>query len=268
MAVVGWSYSECMIWNYLPNCGWICLLWMNFLTFSFGKQFWNLEFYVCCDSEIDENNVHPNQRWSRGHKPQDQGQKNPRPRTALSRPDPLDAKDRNARGQEPRIQAQVSSKKKLLKFFFRRSPKRKVLKKFCQAICKILTIQEIVLSSSRGQSNFLGLEASRPRTWPLRPRPRTSKCVLEDVLEAKEVFEDFTSDPNHPPCNYSSMILKNICKNWRRNILPISTLYFDLIVAKRRLTKKAVTMTIKAIILFINLRHRLRQPVAMYKMEK
>ena len=55
---------------------------------------------------------------------------------------------------------------------------------------------KIVLSSSRGQSNFRGLEASRPRprTWPLRPRPRTSKCVLEDVLEANDVLEDSTSD--------------------------------------------------------------------------
>ena len=55
------------------------------------------------------------------------------------------------------------------------------------AIFKILTIPKIVLSSSRGQGNFRGLEASRPR-------PRTSKCVLEDVLEAKDVLEDSTSD--------------------------------------------------------------------------
>ena len=41
-----------------------------------------------------------------------------------------------------------------------------------------------MLSSSRGQGNFRGLEASRPRT---------SKCVLEDVLEAKDVLEDSTS---------------------------------------------------------------------------
>ena len=41
---------------------------------------------------------------------------------------------------------------------------------------------KIVLSSSRGQGNFRGLEASRPR-------PRTSKCVLE----AKDVLEDSTS---------------------------------------------------------------------------
>ena len=47
---------------------------------------------------------------------------------------------------------------------------------------KISTVQKIVLSSSRGQGNFRGLEASRPR-------PRTSKCVLE----AKDVLEDSTS---------------------------------------------------------------------------
>ena len=47
---------------------------------------------------------------------------------------------------------------------------------------------KIVLSLSRGQGNFQGLEASRPR-----PSPRTSKCVLEDVLEAKDVLEDSTS---------------------------------------------------------------------------
>ena len=38
---------------------------------------------------------------------------------------------------------------------------------------KISKVQKIVLSSSRGQGNFRGLEASRPRS-------RTSKCVLED----------------------------------------------------------------------------------------
>ena len=42
---------------------------------------------------------------------------------------------------------------------------------------EISTVQKIVLSSSRGQGNFQGLEASRPR-------PRTSKCVLEDSTSA------------------------------------------------------------------------------------
>ena len=63
------------------------------------------------------------QRWSRGHKARGQGHKKnprPRPRTALSRTDPLEAKDRNARGQgqESRTQAQVFSKKKGLQNFF------------------------------------------------------------------------------------------------------------------------------------------------------
>ena len=113
-----------------------------------------------------------------------------RPRTAFPRTDTLEAKDRNARGQGqgPRTKAQVLSKKKRSsqKFFrrspkkksssqkfFKRSPQKNVFQKIFQALHKILTIQKIVLSSSRGQANFRGLEASRPR-------PRTSKCVLED----------------------------------------------------------------------------------------
>ena len=63
------------------------------------------------------------QRRSRGHKARGQGQehkKNPRPRTAFPRTDPLEAKDRNAQGQGqgPRTQAQVFSKKKCLQKFF------------------------------------------------------------------------------------------------------------------------------------------------------
>ena len=60
---------------------------------------------------------------------------------------------------------------------------RKFSARFLAFSNKISTIQKIVLSSSRGQGNFGGLEASRPR-------PRTSKCVLE----AKDVLEDSTSD--------------------------------------------------------------------------
>ena len=74
--------------------------------------------------------------------------------------------------------------KKKKKKIFRRSPQKNAFQKIFQALHKILTIQKIVLSSSRGQANFRGLEASRPRT---------SKCVLEDVLEAKDVLEDSTS---------------------------------------------------------------------------
>ena len=83
------------------------------------------------------------------------------------------------------------SPKQNKRFFFRRSPEKNVFQKFFQELHKILTIQKIVVSSRRGQANFRGLEAPRPRirTWPLRPRPRTSKCVLE----AKNVLEDSTS---------------------------------------------------------------------------
>ena len=108
------------------------------------------------------------------------------------------SEDRHSQGQGPRTQAQVHSKKKKKKGlhknfsgasqkFFRRSPRKNVFQKIFQALHKILTIQKIVLSSSRGQANFRGLEASRPRTWP--SRPRTSKSVLE----AKDVLEDSTS---------------------------------------------------------------------------
>ena len=54
-------------------------------------------------------------------------------------------------------------KKKSSQKFFKRSPQKNVFQKIFQALHKILTIQKIVLSSSRGQANFRGLEASRPR---------------------------------------------------------------------------------------------------------
>ena len=133
-----------------------------------------------------------NQWWSRGHKARGQGhKKNPRPRTAFPRTDTLETKNRNARGQGPRTQAQVLSKKKKKKKrssqkFFKRSPRKNVFQKIFQPLHKILTIQKIVLSSSRGKANFRGLEASRPR-------PRTSKCVLE----AKDVLKDSTSGGNN-----------------------------------------------------------------------
>ena len=47
--------------------------------------------------------------------------------------------------------------------FFRRSPQKHVFQKIFHTLHKILTIQKILLSSSRGQANFRGLEASRPR---------------------------------------------------------------------------------------------------------
>ena len=98
-----------------------------------------------------------------------------------------------AKAKDQGHKAQVLSEKKKKRSsqkIFKRSPLKNVFQKFFQALHKILTFQKIVLSSSRGQANFRGLEASRPR-------PRTSKCVLEDVLEAKDVLEDSTSDYNY-----------------------------------------------------------------------
>ena len=126
--------------------------------------------------------MHPEQRWSRGHKARGQGQghkKNPRPRprTAFTRTGPLEAKNRNAQGQRPGTQRESDlQKKRSSKIFFRRSgktkffkntfrryPKQVGLQNFFSGIYKILTVQKILLSSSRGQGNFRGLEASRPR---------------------------------------------------------------------------------------------------------
>ena len=72
---------------------------------------------------------------------------------------------------------QKNKKKRSSQKFFGQSPQKNVFQKIFQPLHKILTIQKILLSSSRGQANFRGLEASRPR-------PRTSKCVLEDSTSA------------------------------------------------------------------------------------
>ena len=85
----------------------------------------------------------------------------------------LEAKDTNA---------SVFLRKKVLKVFFRSISNKNGLEKRFSANLQNLTFQKIVLSSSRGQANFRGLEASRPR-------PKTWKRVLE----AKDVLEDSTS---------------------------------------------------------------------------
>ena len=121
------------------------------------------------------------QRWSRGHKARGQGQghkKNARPfrGQTLSRPRTgmLEAK---AKDQGHKRKCSPKKKRSSQKFlgdlrkkkkrssqkFFKRSPQKNVFQKIFQALHKILTIQKIVLSSSRGQANFRGLEASRPR---------------------------------------------------------------------------------------------------------
>ena len=122
---------------------------------------------------------HKWQRWSRGHKARGQGQghkKISRPRT-----DPLEAmaKDRgNRRKCFPK-------KKKSSEIFFqatstwvKQKRSSQIFARFLAFFSEISTVQKIVQSSSRGQGNFRGLAASRPR-------PRTSKCVLEDSTSDK-----------------------------------------------------------------------------------
>ena len=120
--------------------------------------------------------------YPQGHK------KISRPRT-----DPLEAKTKDQGHRR-----KCSPKKKGLQNFF---SGKKVIKNFCsgdlylrkpikrslQIFRKVSGVfqrnfngSKIVLSSSRGQGNFQGPEALRPRT---------SKCVLE----AKDVLEDSTS---------------------------------------------------------------------------
>ena len=115
-----------------------------------------------------------------------QGQGQPFRGQTLSRPK---TEMFEAKAKDQGHRRKCSPKKKVFTKIFRRSLQKNVFQKIFQALHKILTIQKIVLSSSRGQANFRGIQASRPRprtwpsrprTWPSRPTPRTSKCVLED----------------------------------------------------------------------------------------
>ena len=84
-------------------------------------------------------------------------------------------------------------KKKVFTKFFKRSPQKNVFQKNFQALHKILTIQKIVLSSSRGQANF---EDLRPRGQGLdlrgqglqnvSSRPRTSSRTPPLILNLFE----------------------------------------------------------------------------------
>ena len=83
---------------------------------------------------------------------------------------------KNFSGDLQKKKKKKKKKKVFTKIFQAISTKKRFPKNFSTAP---QTFQKIVLSSSRGQANFRGLEASRPR-----PRPRTSKSVLEDSTSA------------------------------------------------------------------------------------
>ena len=102
-----------------------------------------------------------------------QGQAQPYRGQALSRPRTGMLKAKN-QGHKRKCSPK---KKGLLKIFsdslprkkrsseklFRRSPEKAVFQNIFQALHKLLITQKIVLSSSREQGNFRGLEASMPR---------------------------------------------------------------------------------------------------------
>ena len=156
-------------------------------------------------------------------KPRTQKNPRPRPRTALPWTYTLEAKDRNVRGQGqgPRTQTQVFSKKIIFQNFFSGDlKKRRVQKKLFQPIYKILPIQKILLSSSWGQGNFRGLVTleSRPRTRS--SRPKTSKCVLEDV------FEDSTSENHVPAATLCLHLMSWTAAKWDGQIRNSTIHYF------------------------------------------
>ena len=93
--------------------------------------------------------------------------KNTKKSEAKAKDSPSENRPFRGQGQEcsrPKTQTKVVfSKKKSSKKNFQAISKKSGLEKMFQSTYKILTIQKIVLSSSRGQGNFRGLEASRPR---------------------------------------------------------------------------------------------------------
>ena len=98
-----------------------------------------------------------------------QGQGQPFRGQTLSRPRTKDTKrkcspKKKKKSSQKFFRRSQKKKKRSSQKFFKRSPLKNVFQKIFQALHKILTFQKIVLSSSRGQANFRGLEASRPRT--------------------------------------------------------------------------------------------------------
>ena len=122
------------------------------------------------------------------------------------------SEDRHSRGQgqecsRPRTKDTSASalqkkKKRSSQKFFKRSPQKNVFQKIFQALHKILTIQKMLLSSSRGQAYFRelrprgqgldfrgqgqGLQNLSSRT-SLRPRTssRTPPLVIVDEIKTK-----------------------------------------------------------------------------------
>ena len=138
-------------------------------------------------------------------RPRTQNKSEAKPRTALPRTDPLEAKDQghkhkcSLKKRSSKIFFRRSQKKKRKKRsskkFFRRFPSKKLLLNFffqasykisrTQKKCCPLAEDRAIFEDFRSRDQGQGIETSRPRT---------SKCVLE----AKDVLEDSTSNNNMP----------------------------------------------------------------------
>ena len=153
----------------------------------------------------------------------------PRPRTQkkseAKAKDSL-SEDRHSRGQGPRTQAQVLSKKSSQKFF-KRSPQKNVFQIIFQALLRILTIQKIVLSSSRGQ--HCPRAEDRPIFEDLRPRDQ-GQGLQNVFLKTSSRPRTFSRTP--PP-----LFISKMC-------------YFGLIVVHCVLISCGVVIPMRAIDVF------------------
>ena len=156
------------------------------------------------------------QRWSRGHKARGQGQghkKNPRPRprTAFPRTDTLEAKDRNARGQGPRTQAQVLSKKKVFtKIFQAISNKKKVFTKIFQAISTKKRFLKNFSSAPQNFNNSKNTAVLEPRTGQFLRTWGLEAKAKDLTFEAKA--KDFKMCPRGRPRGQGRPRGLHLCK--------------------------------------------------------
>ena len=145
---------------------------------------------------------------TQGSKPRPSHKKNPRQKTDFPRTDRLEAKDRNAWGQDQEHKAQVfskkrSSRKKIETFFREISGVLHTIKVFInflrglwRGLCRSPKQKKIwwpwpnfnesknSAVPDRGQGIFEDLKASRPRLRTWTSKLRTLKCVLEDAFGA------------------------------------------------------------------------------------
>ena len=133
------------------------------------------------------------------------------------------------RSQKKGLQKIFSGEKVFKNFFscdlYLRKPKKRslqIFRKVSSVFQRNFSGSKIVLSSSRGQGKFRRLEASRPR-------PRTSKCVLE----AKYVLEDSTSENYHQSYFFwkrsviTVKITKKVIRYYSNSLMP-TTAYWEV----------------------------------------